>query len=222
MSTFPNSPKLLKGGIVLVDPDTVAVRRIISLQYNPDTLTRSLQIQGVSTDGGAGGDRSEILRLKGPPVETIKLDAEIDATDQLEFPDQNPNAVEVGIQTQLAALEAIVYPTSQQLQSNNALEKSGTLEIIPMQSALTLFIWSKNRIIPVRLTDFSITEEAFDPNLNPIRAKVSLGMRVLSVNDVGFDVKAGSLYMIYQQQKERLAGLAPNGSFANLGIKGIS
>jgi hypothetical protein len=219
MSTFPNSPKLLKGGIVLIDPDSGAVQRIISLQYNPDTLTRSLQIQGVSADGG---DRSEMLRLKGPPVETIKLDAEIDATDQLEFPDQNANAVEVGIHPQLAALEAIVYPTSDQLQSNNTLAKSGTLEIIPMQSALTLFIWSKNRIIPVRLTDFSITEEAFDPSLNPIRAKVSLGMRVLSVNDVGFDAKAGSLYMIYQQQKERLAGLAPNGSFANFGIKGIS
>jgi len=223
MSTFPNSPRLMKGGIVLVDPDSAAVRRIIPLQYNPDTLTRSLQIQGVSADGAAGGDRSEILRLKGPPIETIKLEAvEIDATDQLEFPEQNANAVEVGIHPQLAALEAIVYPTSDQLQSNNALAKSGTLEIIPMQSALTLFIWSKNRIIPVRLTDFSITEEAFDPNLNPIRAKVSLGMRVLSVNDVGFDAKAGSLYMTYQQQKERLAGLAPAGSFANLGIKGIS
>jgi len=219
MSSFPNSPRVLKGGIVLLNPESGAVRRIISLQYNPDTLTRSLQIQGVTADGG---DRSEILRLKGPPIETIKLDAEIDATDQLEFPDQNQNAVQAGIQPQLAALEAIVYPTSQQLQSNNALEKAGTLEIIPMESALTLFIWSKNRIIPVRLTDFSITEEAFDPALNPIRAKVSLGMRVLSVNDVGFDAKAGSLYMIYQQQKERLAGLAPNGSFANLGIKGIS
>ena len=223
MSSVPGSPRLLKGGIVLVDPDSAAVQRIISLQYNPDSLTRSLQIQGVSADGSADGDRSEILRLKGPPVETIKLEAvEIDATDQLEFPDQNANAVEVGIHPQLAALEAIVYPTSDQLQSNNALAKSGTLEIIPMQSALTLFIWSKNRIIPVRLTDFSITEEAFDPNLNPIRAKVSLGMRVLSVNDVGFDAKAGSLYMTYQQQKERLAGLAPAGSFANLGIKGIS
>ena len=159
MSTFPNSPRVLKGGIVLLDPESGSVQRIISLQYNPDTLTRSLQIQGVSVDGG-GGDRSEILRLKGPPVETIKLDAEIDATDQLEFPDQNPNAIEVGIHPQLAALEAIVYPTSTQLQSNNSLAKSGTLEIIPMQSALTLFIWSKNRIIPVRLTDFSITEEA--------------------------------------------------------------
>ena len=221
MSSFPNSPRVIKGGIVLLDPNTSAVRRIISLQYNPDSLTRSLQIQGVSADG-SGGDRSEVLRLKGPPIETIKLDAEIDATDQLEFPDQNPKAVEAGIQPQLAALEAIVYPTSQQLQSNNALEQAGTLEIIPMESALSLFIWSKNRIIPVRLTDFSITEEAFDPSLNPIRAKVSLGMRVLSVNNVDFNAKAGSLYMIYQQQKERLAGLAPNGSFANLGIKGIT
>ena len=220
MSTFPNSPKLLKGGIVLIDPDTAAVRRIISLQYFPDTVTRSLQVQGISAEGG--GDRSEILRLKGPPVETIKLDAEIDATDQLEFPDQNATAVEVGIHPQLAALEAIVYPTSEQLQSNNALAKSGTLEIIPMQAALTLFVWSKNRIMPVRLTDFSITEEAFDPALNPIRAKVSLGMRVLSVNDVGFDAKAGSLYMIYQQQKEKLASLAPEATFADLGIKGIS
>ena len=52
MSSFPGSPRLLKGGIVLVDPDTAAVRRIISLQYNPDTVTRSLQIQGVSADGG--------------------------------------------------------------------------------------------------------------------------------------------------------------------------
>src|SRR3954471_19348681 len=134
MSTFPNSPRLVKAGIVLLDPESGAVRRIVTLQYNPDTLTRTLQPQGA---GGEGGDRSEILRLKGPPVETIKLEAEIDATDQLEFPDQNANAVEVGIHPQLAALEAIVYPTSDQLQSNNALAKSGTLEIIPMQSALT-------------------------------------------------------------------------------------
>lgn len=219
MSTFPNSPRLLKGGIVLVDPDTAAVRRVISLQYNPDTLTRSLAIQGAAIDGGNGGDRSEVLRLKGPPVETIKLDAEIDATDQLELADAN--AVSVGILPQLAALESIVYPTSGQLQSNHTLARVGTLEILPMQSSLTLFVWSKHRVIPVRLTDFSITEEAFDPLLNPIRAKVSLGMRVLSVNDVGFEARAGSLYMAYQQRLERLAGLAPAGAFADLGIKGI-
>src|SRR6266536_3961258 len=217
MTTFPNPPRLLKGGIVLIDPESGAVLRIITLQYNPDTLNRTLQPQAVKE----GGDRSEALRLTGPPVETIKLDAEIDATDQLEFPDQNPNAVQLGIQPQLAVLETIVYPSSSQLLANNNLAQSGTLEIAPMLAPLTLFIWSKNRIVPVRLTDFSITEEAFDPALNPIRAKVSIGMRVLSVNDLGFDHKAGSLFMSYQQQKEQLATLHKPGALAALGIGAI-
>src|SRR5882724_1969129 len=176
MTTFPSSPRLLKGGIALIDPESGAVLRIIALQYNPDTLSRTLQPQAVKE----GGDRSEALRLTGPPVETIKLDEEIDATDQLEFPDQNPNSVQLGIHPQLAALETIVYPSSAQLLANNNLAQSGTLEIAPMLAPLTLFIWSKNRIVPVRVTDYNITEEAFDPSLNPIRAKVSLGMRVLS------------------------------------------
>jgi hypothetical protein len=91
-----------------------------------------------------------------------------------------------------------------------------------MESSLTLFIWSKNRIMPVRITDFSVTEEAFDPLLNPIRAKVSLGMRVLSVTDLGFQHKGGSLYMAYQQQKEKLAAMSAGGAFSTLGIPGIS
>ncbi len=219
MTTFPGSPRLLKGGIVLIDPETSSVQRIITLQYNPDTLTRTLQVQSI---GGDGGNRSEALRLTGPPVETLKLDAEIDATDQLEFPDENKNAVEAGIHPQLAALETIIYPTSSQLLSNNRLAQSGALEIAPMETSLTLFIWSKNRILPVRLTDFSVTEEAFDTNLNPIRAKVSLGMRLLSVDDLGFDHKGGSLYMSYHQNKERLASMFKGGALSTLGIGEIS
>jgi hypothetical protein len=218
MSTFPGAPRLLKGGIVLIDPQTSAVRRIIALQYNPDTLTRSLQIKGV----GESADRSEALRLKGPPVETLKLDAEIDATDQLEFPGQNRTTIEFGVQPQLAALEIIVYPTSRQLSLNNNLARQGILEIAPMETPLTLFIWSKSRIMPVRLTEFSITEEAFDVNLNPIRAKVSLGMRVLSVDDLGFNHKGGSLFMRYLQHKEQLATLSAAGTFGAFGIGGIS
>lgn len=217
MTGFPNSPRLLKGGIVLIDPQSSAVRRVITLQYNPDTLTRTLQVQSTAPSG----DRSEALRITGPPAETIKLDAEIDAIDQLEFPDQNSNTVQLGIFPQLAALETIVYPTSAQLQSNNDLAQSGTLEIIPMESPLTLFVWSKTRIMPVRLTDFSITEEAFDPALNPIRAKVSLGMRVLSVNDLGFSHKGGNLFMSYLQRKEQHAGLSVNGALSALGLSGF-
>jgi hypothetical protein len=219
MTAFPNSPRLVKGGIVLIDPDTAAVKRVIALQYNPDTLTRTLQVQAFSGDSG---DRSEAMRIKGPPVETIKLDAEIDATDQLEFPDRNPDATRAGILPQLAALETIVYPTSIQLLSNDALARSGTLEIVPMQAPLSLFVWSSNRILPVRVTDFSVTEEAFDPNLNPIRAKVSIGMRVLSVNDLGFDHKGGNLFMTYLQKKEQLAARSASAAISTLGITGIS
>ena len=219
MSTNTISPRILKGGLVLLDPDTFNVlpNGIIVLQYNPDTFSRTLKIQGAEE----GGDRSEALRLKGPPVETFKLDAEIDATDQLEFPDLNPNTVNNGILPQLCALETIVYPLSTTLQNNFSLAQSGTLEIMPMQAPLTVFVWSANRIVPVRLTDFSITEEAFDPALNPIRAKVSLGMRVLSIDDLNFNDKGGSLYMTYQQQKESLAKMYQGGTFAALGIKGI-
>ena len=154
-------------------------------------------------------------------METFKLDAEIDATDQLEFPGNNPATVQNGLFPQLSALETIVYPPSATLQNNFNLSQQGTLEIMPMQAPLILFVWSTKRIVPVRLTDFSITEEAFDPALNPIRAKVSLGMRVLSIDDLNFSDKGGSLYMVYQQQKEALAKVYQGGTFAALGIRGI-
>ena len=167
---------------------------------------------------GEDSDRSQALRLKGPPVETYKLDAEIDAADQLEFPEQNEEVKKNGITPLLSALETIVYPESSHLQANNSLAASGTMEIAPTEAPLTLFVWSKNRVLPVRLTDFSITEEAFDPNLNPIRAKISLGMRVLSVDDLGFDHKGGSLYMAYHQQKEQMAAKFKPGALSTLGI----
>lgn len=218
MTTFPNAPKVLKGGIALIDPVSAQVRRIISLQYNPDSLTRTLQVQGA---GGDEGNRSEAMRFKGPAVETFKLDAEIDAADQLEFPDQHRAVVENGIQPQLAVLESLIYPTSNQLLDRHTMAQSGTLEIAPMEAPLALFIWSRHRIVPVRVTDFSVTEEAFDPSLNPIRAKVSIGLRVLSVDDLGFAHKGGGLFMSYLQAKERLAGKAQAGSFSTLGIGGL-
>jgi hypothetical protein len=218
--SFPGSPRIVKGGIILLDPDSGALRRLIALQYNPDTLSRTLAIQGVGGEGQQ--NRSEPLRLKGPPVETIKVEAELDATDQLEFPQQNANAVAVGLLPQLAVLETMVYPASQTLLANHALAQSGVLEIAPMETALTLFVWSSNRILPVRITEFSVTEEAFDTSLNPIRAKVSLGMRVLSVDDFPFVHRGAGLYMVYQQRKEALAALAPKGaSAATLGLGAI-
>jgi hypothetical protein len=210
------SPHLLKGGLVLIDPVSSAVQRVIALQYNPDSLSRSFQVQAAGADGQ---NRSEALRLKGPPVETIKLEAEIDATDLLDAGDRT--AATLGIHAQIAALETVIYPTSRQLRANDALQGSGTLEILPMEAPLTLFVWSKTRVIPVRVTELSVTEEAFDPNLNPIRAKVSLGMRVLSVDDLGFRHKGGDLFMGYLQRKEALATLVLDRGLARLGLDAI-
>jgi hypothetical protein len=218
MATFgtPLSPRLIKGGIVTMDPDTAIVLGVISLQYNPDSLSRTLQIQAVP--GGTDGVRVDALRLRGPAIEVIKVEAELDATDQLEFPSQFPLAAKYGLHPQLAQLEMLVNPTVETLLADDSMASAGTLEIIPLEQPLTLFVWSATRVVPVRLTEFSITEEAFDPNLNPIRAKVSLGMRVLSVDDLGFDHPGGRMYLTYLTNKETLAGQVAAAALTTLGL----
>lgn len=217
MTTFPNSPRLVQGGLVLADPKTARVLQVIVLQYNPDTITRSLQAQGAGADSG---DRLEALRLKGPPIETIKLDAEVDATDQLERPDENPQTVALGLHPLLAALETIIYPKADAVQSNLSLAAAGTLEITPVHAPLTIFVWSAQRVVPVRITEMSITEEAFDVNLNPIRARISLGLRVLNSNDFEVGHRANGIFFAHHRTKERLATEVV-GELSQLGIRRI-
>ena len=212
----PLSPRLIKGGIVTMDPDTSVVMGVISLQYNPDSLSRTMQIQAVP--GGSDGVRVDALRLRGPAIETIKVEAELDATDQLEFPSNFPLAVKYGLHPQLSQLEMLVNPTVETLLADDQMASAGTLEIIPLEQPLTLFVWSASRVIPVRLTEFSITEEAFDPNLNPIRAKVSLGVRVLNVDDLGFDHPGGRMFLTYLTNKETLASRVASAALTTLGL----
>ena len=216
MTTFPGAPKTQNAGLVLIDPQSAAIQRVIVLQYNPETLTRSIQAQ---TLGGDVGDRLEALRFKAPAIETIKLDAEIDAIDQLEFPSQNKSAVTYGILPQLAALEMMLYPASADVQQSNSLAAQGVIEIAPLEGMLTLCVWTLNRVVPVRVNEFSVTEEMFDPTLNPIRAKVTLGMRVLSSWDLGPSHKGASIFMAYHQLKETLVAKGPTGDLSALGVK---
>ena len=202
-----------------MDVDTSVVKSVIALQYNPDSLSRTLQMQAVQ--GAQDGTRVDALRLRGPAIETIKIDAELDATDQLEFPKQFPVTAQFGLHPQLAQLEMLVNPTVDALMADDSMANAGRLEIIPLEQPLTLFVWSKSRVVPVRLTDFSITEEAFDPNLNPIRAKVSLGMRVLSVDDVGFTHPGGHIFLSYLTNKQQLASKATSVALSVLGLGGL-
>ena len=206
--SLTSSPRLIKGGLVVLAPGGGAVRNTIALQYNPDSLTRSYQVQGVGGDGG--GERAQPFRLKGPAIETIKLEAEIDATDQLEYPDNNANAVAFGIApADRGARSAGQSERRRDCSPSRAAAQSGTLEILPPEAPLVLFVWSKNRVVPVRVTEFSVTEEAFDPALNPIRAKVSLGLRVLSTDDLGFTHRGGTMFLSYLRIREALARPRP-------------
>jgi hypothetical protein len=218
MTSFPGSPKLVRGGLVSLDPTTGRLLRVIALQYNPDTVTRTLQPQGI---GAEPGDRLEALRLKGPAHETIKLEAELDATDALEHPDQNTIVAENGLHPQLAALELLIYPTSASLIATDQRAGAGTIEIAAVEAPLTLLVWGRRRVVPVRVTEFSVTEEAFDTMLNPTRVRVSLGLRVLSTDDLGFAHRGGALYLLYQQQKERLATLSPSARLSDVGLTAL-
>jgi hypothetical protein len=199
MSTFLGSPKVMKGAIIGLDPAN-PLASVIIFQYNPDALTRTLTAQ---TAGSDNADKGEALRLKGPPKETIKLDVEIDAADQLEKAD--PLATSLGLYPTLASLEMLLYPKSALTIANEVLAAAGIIEIIPPEAPMTLFVWGPKRTLPVRLTEFTITEEAFDSNLNPIRAKVGLSLRVLNYQDLGLLSVGGALFMAHQVAKEVMA-----------------
>jgi hypothetical protein len=213
MTTFPGSPRLIKGAIVTID-SLVPIPSVIVFQYNPDTMTRRLEAR--STGGGDHSDRSEAFRLTGPPKETITLNVEVDATDQLEI--GNPIAITSGVYPALSALEMLLYPASTRIIANTALAQAGVLEIIPPEAPMSLFVWGPQRVLPVRLTGFSITEEAYDPLLNPIRAKVDLSLQVLSYSDLKLTNAGYHLFMAYQIAKEVTAAASLTNSATNVGF----
>ena len=210
MSSFPGSPRLIKGALVGVDLFN-PLASVVVFQYNPDTMTRKLDAR---TTGG-DGEKGEAFRLSGPPKETITLSIEIDATDQLEKAETL--AVASGISPTLAALEMMLYPKSALVIANTILAGLGTVEIVPAEGPMILFVWGAPRVLPVRLTSLSIAEEAYDTMLNPTRAKVDLSLTVQSYNDLGLTSPGQALFMVHQITKEALATSNVFNSVQNLG-----
>jgi hypothetical protein len=214
MSTFPGSPRLLKGALVGLDPFN-PLASVIVFQYNPESMTRKLDAR--TSAGGDQADRSEALRLVGPPKETISLVVELDAADALE--QGSSLAAAAGVAPTLAAIEMLLYPKSAVVIANTVLAQIGNVELIAPEAPLTLFVWGPQRVLPVRLTSFSITEEAYDPQLNPIRAKVSLTLNVLSYYDLKITNPGYMLFLAHQITKEVLA---TSNTFNNTGNLGVS
>ena len=197
---FPQSPRLIKGALVGVDIAN-PMASVVVFQYNPATMTRRLEARSAGDDADPG----ETTRLSGPPKETITLSVEIDAADQLEKADSL--TVSMGLYPTLSALEMMLYPKTAMVVANSVLALAGSIEILPVEGPLVLFSWGANRVLPVRLTSFSITEEAYDTALNPIQAKVELSLQVLSYQDFSMLHPGFGLFMAHQVVKEVMGSL---------------
>lgn len=202
MSTSPLSPKLVKGALIEFSDRFIGpVPNVIVFQYNPDTITRTLEVwtpgggavtSGTDTSGSY--DASSTAQPRDPS-ELSTLDLELDAADALEYPDSHPIAVATGVADRIAALEMLLYPQEESLVGGllsavgNALggstanSENGAKPVPRGTVPVVLFVWGPGRIVPVRLTSFSVEEQAFSPTLYPIRAKVSVGLKILTPKD---------------------------------------
>ncbi|GAA1383295.1 hypothetical protein [Catellatospora chokoriensis] len=199
MGNMTSSPRTLRGAIFAIDM-AMPLPRIVIFQYNPESVTRSLTPRSAPTGASAAGP-ADAHRIWGAPVESCSMVVEVDAADQL----SDVHAGVVGVSAQLAALELLLYPNVIQVVANTALLAAGTIEILPPQSPLTVLVFGPGRVVPVRVDGLSITEEAFDPLLNPIRARVELKVTTLTYNDLPPSDAGYALFLVHQVVKEALA-----------------
>ncbi len=201
------SPRLLKGALAVYPSQTPGTQpKIIVFQYNPDSIKRTLAARAQPPDkGNAGAAREEALRVLGPPIETVTMSIELDAVDQLEHPDSNQTAVESGLQPAIATLELLLYPSTSTTQAQQQQAQQGQVQVTPADLPLTLMVWSSARVMPVLITSFSVNEDLFDVNLNPIRAKVDIAFKVLTHMELKSDSLGYQAYLSYQRRKETLS-----------------
>jgi hypothetical protein len=207
MAQLTNAPRLTRGALVGVDIFN-PVASVIVFQYNPETVTRTVRPQGATGEGS----KAESMRLKGAPIETISMDLEIDATDQLDAGDRT--AETLGIYPQLSSLEMLAYPKTALVITNTVLMALGTLEVLPPIGPFTLLVWNYPRVVPVRVEELAITEELHDSKLNPIQARVRVSLQVLSYNDLSLTNPGYYMFLAHQAIKETFATI---GSISSLG-----
>ncbi|MEM9318237.1 MAG: hypothetical protein AAGA70_04435 [Pseudomonadota bacterium] len=197
MTGFSRTPVLIKCALIAFRPP-IPIPSVIPFQINPENLGRTVEANSAEGEGGA-----ETFRLAGAPKEVFKIETSIDATDDLEQGNQTAN--EIGIHHRLAQLETLIYPQSATVIANSILLGAGTVEILPAKGPFTIFVWGKTRILPVKIASLNITEEAFDPNLNPLRAKVAMDLQVLSYSDLKITHPGYSMFLAHQVVKETMS-----------------
>lgn len=188
---FSNQPKLLKGAFVEYGLSIPPL--IVTFQFNPITISRS-RSNTFSVPGGEEGtlrqwhqgksDLTEIRDLQHVQIgeETItSLEIRFDATDKMNEGD--PIATQFGIAPQLSTLELMMYPKGESLLGqalSSLLGSSGGFSFTGDEKPpMVLFVLGRKRVLPVNITSMIIEEQEFTPDLNPIRARVTVGLTVI-------------------------------------------
>jgi hypothetical protein len=201
-SGLSNQPRLLKGAFV--DSYLLAAPPlIVSFQFNPEQITRRRSVT-VQEPPSRKGREETTTPVDDPGCsqtittepETISMDIRLDATDGLEAGD--PLAAEFGVLPALSALELMITPRAESLFAG-VLGLSVNFGVGARTSTpVLIFVWGRQRVYPVRLTELSIQEVEYNPNLSPTRVIVGVSARVLAGNAV---------YRITQAHRELLAAL---------------
>jgi hypothetical protein len=218
----------LKGALIsFSSPMLIPIPNLIVFQYNPETLSRTLAAYTPPPPADASAkapDKKLEQPLSQPydPEETFNLALELDATDALEKPASHPVAVLAGIADRIAALEMLMYPPDDAAGGLLGVSVSVSLGGFSASASLTadtvpnskvpvvLLFWGPGLVVPVRITSFVVEEQAFSPLLYPLRAKVTLGVKVLDASAFGTDdsavVKvAKACYTFTRKQRQALA-----------------
>jgi len=207
------SPKFEKGALVqLVKGLMGVVPNVIPFQYNPEKLSHTLTTWNpFEVDQTQRGAQAPTVQ-PFDPKESFTLTLEIDATDDLE--DNNPVATRVGVADRLAALKKLTLPTEgvigDLVSSARALAGKASKQAVRPTVPVVLFVWGPSRILPVRVTSFSVEETLFSPTLHPIQATVTLGLEVLTPDvfkcqrDITADI-AVAAYNFTKLQEDTLA-----------------
>jgi hypothetical protein len=224
-SSFPRSPRIQKGALAVYPAMTPGTQpsRIIVFQYNPDSMKRTLAARAEESrqDNGRSAAHEDVLRVQGPPVETINLTVELDAADQLENPDEHQAVAEHGLHPALSTLELLMYPSTSDAQEIEEMAARGEVQVAAADLPLVLLVWGKSRVVPVKLTSLSVTEEAFDTRLNPVHAKVDLGFQVLTYMEFPGESIGREAFISYQKQKEELALQHQTDSESERGVRNL-
>ncbi len=209
---YSGSPQLVRGAIVqLIDDIIGVVPNIIPFQYNPETVTRTMTPWNPFEVEQSGRGQNAPTAQPFDPKEQITIEVHFNAADQLE--DGDPVAQVIGVADRLAAVEKLLLPSSGLI--GDLVAAVGAIAGNPpppkrQSGPIALLIWGPGRILPVRVTSYSVDETTFLPSLQPLMAKVSLTLEVLTP-DV-FRCESGpaielaiAAYRFYRLQQSALA-----------------